>query len=261
MRRAGLSPEAIPTSPIAFCALLFLATGLMGCDSACFVFVSNPGGGAISAGSSSCSLKPATGEVRLKMGSPVSQPTQDQPGRIRHIFVTFAGIEATANSANEPTAEWRELAPKLVTQPMQWDLLSGNAQSCASDTFDGVAVPVDAYRQVRLRVLPNQSDKSGNAILQENSCGTVGLHCIVTSDGDIRPLAVDSNSSQIQISSDHITGGFFQILPDTTANLRIEFNPQKSVLIPDGEVVELVPVFTVDQQAPCDSIGSSGLFD
>ncbi len=87
-------------------------------------------------------------------------------------------------------------------------------------------------------------------------CGSVGLNCIETSDGKIRALVLDSNFSKMQISPEHIRHGFFQILPETTANLRVEFDSRSSLFIPAGESVRLIPVFSVDAQASCESISA-----
>jgi hypothetical protein len=79
----------------------------------------------------------------------------------------------------------------------------------------------------------------------------------MTSDGGVRPLVLDSGLSQIQVSSEHITGGFFRILPETTVKLKLEFNPQSSLFINTDEAVRLVPVFTVESQTPGESADST----
>jgi hypothetical protein len=70
----------------------------------------------------------------------------------------------------------------------------------------------------------------------------------------VRSLVLNRQLPQVNIPSDHLAGGFFQILPETTVNLTIEFNPNASLVFPAGEAVLLVPVFTVDSQAPCESV-------
>jgi hypothetical protein len=256
MRRAHRTQAAITPSQTVFVTILFLALGLIGCDNSCVVFISDPGGGTISVGTSNCSLNQAKGNVHPRITSSLSSATAGQPARIQHIFVTLRGIEANPSAtADEDSPDWQELAPKLVNQPMQLDLLASSSDSHAAGTFEDVPVPADAYRQIRLRLAPNQPSASDS--LQENSCGSVGLNCIVTSDGVIRPLVLDSGLSQIQVSSDHIADGFFRILPDTTVNLKIEFNPQSSLFIPTNEAVRLVAVFRVDSQTPGESIASA----
>jgi hypothetical protein len=243
----------LPSRTCFFTTLLFCVSSV-GCSNYCFVFVSNPGG-SISSTTPSCQLNTATGTVSLSITASPTASTEAAPPTIQHIFVTLRGIEALPSAIpNDDSSDWRELAPKLATQPKQLDLLAHSADSCEAkqNTFDDVAVPADAYRQLRLRLSPNQP-ATGEPVPEENACGSVGFNCVVTSDGGIRPLALDALSSQFQISSDQISGGFFRVLPDTAVNLDIEFNPQASQVFPVDEAVRLLPTFAIVPQAPCQS--------
>jgi Domain of unknown function (DUF4382) len=244
--------QAIRSSRTCFFTALLFCLSLLGCNNDCFVFVSNPGG-SISTSTPSCQFKTATGTVRLRVTASPAASTEPGPTSIQHIFVTLRGIEAQPSAiAGDESPDWRELAPKLATQPEQLDLLAHSVDSCARSTFDDVAVPADAYREIRLRLSANQP-ATNEAAPEENACGNVSFNCVVTSDGAIRPLALDALTSQFQIPSEHISGGFFRVLPDTPVNLDIEFKPQSSLLLPADEAVRLVPAFTVVPQAPCES--------
>jgi hypothetical protein len=176
---------------------------------------------------------------------------------VKHIFVTFRGIEANPSAtAGEDSADWQELAPNLAMQPVQLDLLTRRDDSCEPSTFGEVAVPADTYYQIRLRLSPSQPG-ANEPVPQENGCGDVGFNCIVTADGGIRPLVLNRQLPQVHIPPGHIAGGFFQILPGTAANLAIEFNPHSSLVFSAHEAVVLVPVFTVDSQASCESTPGS----
>jgi hypothetical protein len=248
MRHAYSSRRTRTASQRLFFAVLFFFLGLVGCDNSCFVFVSNPGGGIISGGTTNCSLNLGKGNVRPRITSSLAPAIGDEPAQIQHIFVTLRGIEANPNAnADEESPDWQELAPKLATQPVQLDLLAQSTDSRELDAFGYVAVPADAYHQIRLRLSPNQPSAS-ESIVQENSCGAVAFNCIVTSDGSVRPLALDGNLPEIQVTSDHITGGYFRVLPETAVDLQIEFNPHSSLFVPANEALRLVPVFTVDSQ-------------
>jgi hypothetical protein len=244
--------QAIRISGTCFFTTLLFCLSLLGCNNYCFVFVSNPGG-SISTSTPGCQLNAATGTVRLRVAASPAASTEPGPTGIQHIFVTLRGIEALPSAiAEDDSPGWRELAPKLATQPEQLDLLAHSVDSCERSTFDDVAVPADAYREIRLRLSANQLATNESAP-EENACGSVGFNCVVTSDGGIRPLALDILTSQFQIPSDHISGGFFRVLPDTPINLEIEFNPLSSLLLSADEGVRLVPAFTVVPQAPCES--------
>ena len=250
--------QANGMSLVCFVTILLFCLSFVGCSNYCFVLVSNPGGSiSTSSNTPSCQLNTATGTVRLRVTASLAPSAQATlaPAAIQHIFLTLRGIEATPSVIpDDDSADWRELAPKLATQPEQLDLLAANADSCdqKQNAFADVAIPADAYRQIRLSLSPNQP-ATDESVPAENACGSVGFNCIVRADGRIWPLVLDGPSLQLQIPPDHISGGFFQVLPDAAVNLKIEFNPQSSLFFPAGESVRLLPAFTVAVQTSCAS--------
>jgi hypothetical protein len=255
MQYCGSFLQAKSTAHACFFTALLFCLSVVGCSNYCFVFVSNPGG-SVSGSSNppSCQLNTATGTVRLRVTASPTTSAQTAPASIQHIFVTLRGIEATPSAIpDDDSPNWQELAPKLATQPEQLDLVAHNAESCERNTFADVAVPADAYRQIRLRLSPNQP-ATDESVPKENACGVVGFNCVITADGGIRPLVQDQISTQFQISSNHISGGFVRVLPDTATNLRIEFSPQTTLIFSADAPVRLVPVFTVESEAPCESM-------
>jgi hypothetical protein len=246
------------TSHAHFFAILLFCLSFVGCGNYCFVFVSNPGGSvSTSSNTPSCQLNTSTGTLSLRITASPTPDTQatPTPSTIQHIFVTLRGIEATPSAIpNDDSPNWRDLAPQLSTQPQQLDLLAHCADACKEqqNTFADVAIPADAYRQIRLRLAPNQL-ATDEPVPEENACGSVGFNCVITADGEIRPLVLDNTSSQFQISSGQISGGFFRVLPDTAVNLKIEFNPRSSLFFPVNETVRLVPAFTVEPQTSSES--------
>jgi hypothetical protein len=253
MRRANSSARTIAPPQSVFLTILLCSVGLIGCDNSCVVFVSNPGGGTVSGSINSCPLNQAKGSVRTSIASSFTAPADDATNRIEHIYVTIRGIDVNPSAtAADESPDWQELAPQLVTQPVQIDLLAPSGDSRALDTLEHVAVPADAYRQIRLRLAPDQPDSS-DSIPQQNLCGSVGSNCIVTSDERVRPVVLDSGLTQIHISSDYIAGGFFRVLPEARVALEIEFNPQSSLFIFADEAVRLVPVFSVNTRSAGES--------
>jgi len=252
--------QAKSTSRACFFTTLLFCLSFVGCNSYCFVFVSNPGGSiSTSSNTPSCQLNTATGTVRLRVTASPTSSTEAMPTTIQHIFVTLRGIEASPSAIpDEDSTNWQELAPQLATQPAQLDLLAHCAESCEEkqNTFADVAVPANAYRQIRLRLSPTQP-ATDEPIPGENACGSVGFNCVITADGGIRPLVPDNLPSQFQISSDHISGGFFRVLPDAAVNLKIEFNPQSSLFFPADQAVRLLPAFTVEPQTSSESATAS----
>src|SRR5580704_256426 len=247
--------QATRISGTFFPTTFLFCLSLLGCNNNCFVFVSNPGG-SISTSTPSCQLNAATGTVSLRVTASPTASAEPGPTSIQHIFLTLRGIEALPSAiAADDSPEWRELAPKLATQPEQLDLLAHSIDSCERSAFDDVAVPADAYRQIRLRLSPNQP-ATNESVPEENACGSVGFNCVVTANGEIRPLVVDNSPSEFQISSGHISGGFFQVVPNAAINLKIEFNPQSSLFFTAQEAVRLLPAFTVELQDTPESIAA-----
>jgi hypothetical protein len=206
-------------------------------------------------------LNTSTGTVSLRITASPTPDAQTTPTAttIQHVFVTLQGVEATPSAIpNDESPNWRELAPQLATQPQQLDLLAHNSDSSDQNqsSFADVAVPADAYYQIRLRLAPNQP-ATDESVPEENACGSVGFNCVVTADRAIRPLALDNSSSQFLIPAGHISGGFFRVLPDTAVNLKIEFNPQTSLFVLAQEAVRLLPAFTVDPQTSSESTGAT----
>jgi hypothetical protein len=254
MRPANSPRRSITVSRKLFLITLLLPLSLIGCDTnSCILIVSDPGsgGGTISGNGPNCSLGTTT--VSLRINSSLA-PSAGNDSNIQHVFVTLQGIEANPSAtADENSPNWQELAPNLAKEPIQLDLLARTGGSCEPNISARVSVRADAYRQLRLRLSPNQPDTT-DPVLQQNSCGSAAFNCVVTFDGNIKPLVLDREPSQIQISSQQITSGSFRIFGDAPVNLKIEFNPQSSHFIPTDSVVQLVPVFTAAAQSPCESI-------
>jgi hypothetical protein len=226
-----------------------LATSLGGCGNSCFVFVSNPGGGSFPPGIPSCSVQPAQTNIRVRVGSSPLPEQNDDRAVIEHIFLTVQGIEASSSS-DENVPNWQELAPNLKKNPVQLDLL-GRGDACASGVLDSAAVPSGVYRQVRLDVLTDQPEASEPG-LGINSCGRAGLNCLVTSDGEVRRVAIGNAETHIQVTAEQIENGFFQALPETPLTLNIEFRPQSSIFVPSEDHVSFIPAFTVSSQKSCE---------
>ena len=239
-----------------FLTSLLLCLSLTGCGDSCFIFVSNPSGGTLAVGTTSCSLNNPNGTARPRLTSSVRPTPADWPTTVQHIFVTFRGIEANPSAmADDDSPGWQELAPKLATEPIQFDLLAHNVDSCESNVLSDVALPADTYRQIRLRLSSGLAE-TNEPIPQENRCGSVGFNCIVKADGGTRALILSSQTLRVRIPPDQIAGGSFQILPGTAAPLTIEFSPSSSLVFPADGDVRLVPVFTVESKSSCESARS-----
>ena len=256
MRRICTSRGATKVSRRGFFVALLFCLSFAGCDNFCFIFVSNPSGGAIAIGSTTCPPNKANGTVHLRFTSSVMPAAGDWPSSVQHIFVTLQGIEANRSAmADDDSPDWQELAPQLATVPIQLDLVAHNSDSCESNVLSDVTVPADTYRQIRLRLSSGLAE-TNEPIPQENGCGSIGFNCIVKADGGTRALILSSQMLRVRIPPDQIAGGSFRILAGTAANLTIEFSPSSSLVFPAEGDVRLVPVFTVESKSSCDSARS-----
>jgi hypothetical protein len=113
-------------------------------------------------------------------------------------------------------------------------------------------VRADTYRQVRLRLIPNQP-AADERLPQHNNCANVGFNCVVAKNGQTYPLALENDPHELRIPSDRIVGGSFNVLPDSEIQLSIAFNPFSSLASPAGDAVRIAPVFSMDSAGSCNS--------
>jgi hypothetical protein len=251
----------------AFRAALLFAVWLAGCNSTCVTFTSNPHTGTISIKASdpspTCTLTKANVAVRVE--THIDPECTSCPGssRIQHIFLSIRGIEVhPSTTAEDDSPDWQELLPpELVKQPLQVDLVGGTAARGAREPMgEMVTISAGIYRQVRLRIVPNQP--ATNAwLLERNACGTVGFNCVVTADGRIQPLLFDGASPELHIASDRIEGASVLIPPDTDTDLVIKLKLVWAWFSSADEGVRLVPVLTGNAKAgrvAFDELGTPG---
>jgi hypothetical protein len=234
-----------------FHAALLFAIGLIGCNSTCYTFTSNPPTGTIgitvSDPTPTCKLTTVKGAVRIQMDTELACASCAGSGRVQHIFVSLQGIEVHASmTADEDSLDWQELLPpELVKQPLQVDLVKGTADrgGRGAPLGESVAIPAGIYRQARLRFVPNQPGTDGR-LPEKNACGSVGFNCVVLADGRIQPLQLDGGSPELRITSDRIKGASLFVPPDTDTDLIIELKPVWLWFSSADEGVRLLPVLT-----------------
>ena len=234
--------------------VLFFCVIAPACDNTCFIFVSNPSGGAIAVGTSTCKLSNANGTVSVQLTHSLESSLGLSPG-IRHIFISLRGIEAHVNAtADEDSPDWQELVPTLKTQPLQVDLKERHGDSDSVDLARETIITAGTYSQVRMLLVPNQP-APGEPIPERNDCGRAGFNCIITSNGDIRSLGFMDGEPQIRITSEHINGGLFQVLPGNNTKLDLEFNLDSWPASIAGQAMRFSPMITVRSEF---SVASSG---
>lgn len=241
----------------AVCAVVLICVALNSCvGHYCIMGVFNPGG-TITGNNGGCVNNKATGNVLLDFTSANASTGGPMAPNLLHLFVTVHGIEANPDAmASEDSPDWEELAPDLVLEPMQIDLLAHPAISCPANRVSAAIVPAGAYRQIRLRLTSNRP-ATVEAVPAENACGQIGLHCAVSPDGHVHPLAFDGDVTTLRVAPERITGGLFHVLPDTDTHLTVKFSRFASFAAPSGDAVQLTPVFTLDTAASCGTASPS----
>jgi hypothetical protein len=208
-------------------ALLFVF-GLAGCNS-CVTFTSNPPTGTlgivVSDPRPACTVPKMNAAVHLKLAvDPVCSSCVGS-GQVQHIFVNIRGIELNSSAtAHDESPDWQELLPpELEQRPLQIDLMEGNADRAVQAPFGKTAlVPAGIYRQLRLRLVPNQPGEQ-DRLPEKNSCGSGTFNCIIMADGTIQPLQLDDVSPELRITSDRMKGASLRFLPDTDTDMVIQF--------------------------------------
>ena len=232
-------------------AVLVICVIAPACDNTCFIFLSNPSGGTIAVGTSTCKLSNANGTVSVQLISSLL-PTAGPSPSIQHIFVTLRGIQAHPSAtAEDNSADWQELVPILKQQPLQVDLMERHEDSRSANLVRETVIPAGTYRQLRMLLVPDQPALDG-PLPEKNDCARTGFNCIIFTDGAIRSLVLDGGRPQIRFTSDQINGGFFQVLPSSNTKLAIEFNPRSSMALPMGQAMHLSPAFTVSSEFSVD---------
>ncbi len=174
---------------------------------------------------------------------------------LQHVFITLRGIEANPNSvAAEDSPDWQELAPELASEPVQIDLMATTVSgpSCAFRFTHKSILRASVYRQIRLRLFSDQA-APGDPLPQHNECSGSGFNCVVDTNGHTHALALKNGAHDFLITSNRITDGSFNVLPDTETNLSIVFDPYSSLAAATGDAVQIMPVFSAETAVACDS--------
>lgn len=262
-------PRAGDIALVAAALFSFLAAG---CNDTCVVFTSNPPSSSLQIkvdtnAPPNCTLTTAASSARVQSVG-AALPSGSSNGQ--HIFVTLAGISAHPDpDAREDAPGWQELAPALLRQPLQVDLLAPPSSRPDPAPFGEATLPAGIYRQIRLRLLPDD-DLPAEPALESNACREStraigrgpGYHCIVLADGQVLPIVVaselaprfDRAAQGLRLGPEQIAGGSLFLLPDARATITIEFHPYPSRLLPQSDAVHFLPVFTASAQPRRESL-------
>jgi hypothetical protein len=108
------------------------------------------------------------GTVNLSLSDPPS--CMPPNGHFTHVFVTVRSVQGhNSASADDSSSGWQELAPQLVSAPMQIDLFSQAQTNCVLAQLGSASLPVGNYQQIRLLLFSN-NPAAAAALPSSNAC-------------------------------------------------------------------------------------------
>ena len=186
------------------------------------------------------------GTISVSLTDP---PTCKFPaGDFLHVWVTIRGVEANISStADDNSSGWMEIAPQLVTQPMQIDLLSASSTTCLLAVLGtNTPLPAGDYQQIRLLLVPNSGGTGPTPPV--NNCQSAGFNCVQLSDMSFHELQLSSQANTgLKIPPGQIVGGPISVAAGQDVDLNIHFNTCRSIIREGNGDFRLKPVLTAGQ--------------
>jgi uncharacterized protein DUF4382 len=229
------------------CGLWVLA-GLVGCDGS---GVGGGGGGTGGGGGGGGTTPPGSttqsGEVRVTLSDP---PTCKAPqSDLTHVFVTITLVRAHLSTTAAPDdSGWVNLVD-LRGAPKQIDLLSTSDTTCILTALGSTTgLPPGAYQQIRLHLLSN-TPAQGEVKPSPNECAkTGGFNCVELMDGSQQLLRLSSEAQTgIKIPPGQITGGAITLTAGQAADINIDFDACRSIVLQGNGVFRLKPTLHAGQ--------------
>ncbi len=181
--------------------------------------------------------------------------TASPAGTFSSVFVTIRSIQAhtsTTASGNDPG--WQELAPQLVSAPMQVDLLHLPANvsgvQCLLEQLGSTSLPAGDYQQIRLILLANAAPSG--PVPSPNACSSLGdvFNCVVNGSG---PHTLDLSSEAntgLKIPPGQVMGGPIHVAAGQSVDLDIDFNTCASIVQEGNGNFRLKPTLTAGVVSP-----------
>lgn len=180
-------------------------------------------------------------------------------GTFASVFVTIRSIQAhTSTTASDNDPGWQELAPQLVSTPVQVDLLHlpANGQ-CLLEQLGSTALPAADFQQIRLVLLANAA--TTGPVPSSNACASLGnvFNCVVDSNGThTLDLSSEANTG-LKIPPGQIMGGPIHVAAGQSVDLNIDFNTCASIIREGNGAFRLKPTLTAGVVSP-NTTGISG---
>ena len=172
-------------------------------------------------------------------------------GTFQHVYVTIRSIQGhTSATADNTSSGWQELAPQLVSAPVQVDLLNlpQNGQ-CLLELLGSTSLPAGDYQQIRLILLANAAPSGPAPSNAKNACfndlGGDVFNCVVDSNKVTHTLNLSSEANTgLKIPPGQIMGGPIHVAAGQSVDLNIDFNTCASIHMEGNGDFRLKPVLT-----------------
>ncbi|OLC97106.1 MAG: hypothetical protein AUH86_08270 [Acidobacteria bacterium 13_1_40CM_4_58_4] len=167
-------------------------------------------------------------------------------GTFSSVFVTIRSIQAHISAAADANSDgWQELAPQLVSAPVQADLLHlpANGQ-CLLEQLGSTSLPAGDYQQIRLILVAN-AVPSG-PVPSTNACSSLGniFNCVVDTTGThTLDLSSEANTG-LKIPPGQVMGGPIHVAAGQSVDLNIDFNTCASIIKEGNGNFRLKPTLT-----------------
>ncbi len=173
-------------------------------------------------------------------------------GTFSSVFVTIRSIQAhTSASADNNSSGWQELAPQLVSAPVQVDLLNlpANGQ-CLLEQLGSTSLPAGDYQQIRLILLANAAPSG--PVPSSNKCSSLGnvFNCVVDTIGTHTLNLSSEVDTGLKIPPGQIMGGPIHVAAGQSVDLNIDFNTCASIIKEGNGGFRLKPALTAGVVSP-----------
>jgi hypothetical protein len=195
----------------------------------------------------------AMGTVVVSISDPPS--CKNPNGNFDHVYISVRSVQAHIDpNATDSSSGWQELAPQLVTAPMQIDLFSSPQTNCIlAQLGTTTSLPAGSYQQIRLLLVSN-TPAASDATPSANNCAGFGYNCVVLADGTMHQLNLSSQANTgLKIPPGQIVGGPLTVSAGQSVDLNIDFNACASIIQQGNGEFRLKPVLTAGQISPNNS--------
>ena len=227
-------------TPVTFLsgAVALACLALASCGNNCFSGIFPNGTGIVLVNNSTpppaCPLSTGMGLIRVAAVKSQICEICAASSRAQHIFVTLKSIQLHSVFPDSPNyPEWLELAPQLLREPRQIDLLG---DSTSELLVQNVPIPAGTYRELRLQFLPDTPTDS-EAPPTQYSCGHNRGNCILVDDGRVEELYFTGNgdSPELFLPLQYNGSNALSVVPDATFDLRFTLQPQQVSAVSPSE--------------------------